>query len=67
MTLLQRVFNSFHRLVSKLNKDDDERAVFTGSEGDLTNFLAEDLEKVLNEKVESRPQMTRARSSSYAA
>lgn len=27
MTLLQRVFNSFHRLISKLDKDDEVEVV----------------------------------------
>lgn len=51
MTLLQRVFNSFHRLVSKLEKDDTDRPDYTDEylgdvvcgaiEGDLRNFVAE--------------------------
>lgn len=51
MTLLQRVFNSFHRLVSKLDKDDADRPDYTDEylgdvacgaiEGDLRNFVAE--------------------------
>lgn len=29
MTRLQRVFNAFHGLVSKLDKDDEDRPVYT--------------------------------------
>lgn len=50
MTIFQRITQPFQKLISKLNNDDDDRAVFTGSEGDLTSFLAEDLDKVLNER-----------------
>lgn len=50
MTIFQRITQPFQKLISKLNKDDDDRAVFTGSEGDLTSFLVEDLDKVLNEQ-----------------
>lgn len=65
MTMFQRIREAFFRFVSRLNKDDDDRAVFTGSEGDLTNFLAADLDKVLNEP-EQTP-LALARSSSRAA
>jgi hypothetical protein len=50
MTMFERIREAGFRVISKaLNKDDEERAVFTGSEGDLTAILAADLDKVLNE------------------
>jgi 23S rRNA maturation-related 3'-5' exoribonuclease YhaM len=51
MTVLQRVFNAFHGLVSLLNKEDEDRPDYTDEylgdvacgavEGDLRNFVAE--------------------------
>lgn len=51
MTILQRVFNSVHRLISKLDKDDEDRPDYTDEylgdvacgavEGDLRHFVAE--------------------------
>lgn len=49
MTMFERIREAGFRLISRVNKDDEDRAVFTGSEGDLTRVLAADLDKVLNE------------------
>lgn len=65
MTMFERIREAFFRFISRVNKDDDDRAVFSGSEGDLTAVLAADLDKVLNDP-EPTP-LTIARSSSRAA
>ena len=49
MTMFERIREAGFRLISRVNKNDEDRAVFTGSEGDLTRVLAADLDKVLNE------------------
>lgn len=50
MTMFQRVREAGFRAISKLlNKDDEDRPAFTGSEGDLSAILAADLDKVLND------------------
>lgn len=49
MTMFERIREASFRFISRVNKDDDDRAVFTGSEGALTEILVADLDKVLNE------------------
>jgi hypothetical protein len=48
MTFFQSITNRFHKIISKLNKDDEDRPVFGAEEGAFELFLARRLDEELN-------------------
>lgn len=64
MTLLQRVFNSFHRLVSKLNNDDETEATICD---DLDPYMVSVVKRLNEQATDNVVPMARARISSRVA